>query len=87
MERVRPRVAPKTWDAFRLTALEGCSGATAAARLGMKITRVYGAKSEVTRRNPGRGPQAGRERLAAREDSVRFALAGVFNRRVLEEVP
>jgi len=50
MERVRPRVAPKTWDAFRLTALEGCSGATAAARLDMKITRVYGAKSEVTRR-------------------------------------
>ncbi len=50
MERVRPRVAPKTWDAFRLTALEGCSGGTAAARLGMKITRVYGAKSEVTRR-------------------------------------
>ena len=23
MERVRPRVAPHTWDAFRLTALEG----------------------------------------------------------------
>jgi RNA polymerase sigma factor (sigma-70 family) len=50
MERVRPRVAAKTWDAFRLTALEGWSGATAAARLEMKITRVYGAKSEVTRR-------------------------------------
>jgi RNA polymerase sigma-70 factor (ECF subfamily) len=50
MERVRPRVAPKTWDAFRLTALEGWSGAAAAAQLEMKITRVYGAKSEVTRR-------------------------------------
>ena len=30
MELVRPRVAPRTWDAFRLTALEGCSGAAAA---------------------------------------------------------
>jgi hypothetical protein len=29
--RVRPRVAPRTWDAFRLTALEGCSGAVGAA--------------------------------------------------------
>jgi RNA polymerase sigma-70 factor (ECF subfamily) len=47
MERVRPRVAPQTWDAFRLTALEGCPSATAAARLAMKITRVYGAKNEV----------------------------------------
>ncbi len=27
MDVVRPRVAPRTWDAFRLTALEGCSGA------------------------------------------------------------
>ena len=25
MGRVRSRVAPRTWDAFRLTALEGCS--------------------------------------------------------------
>jgi RNA polymerase sigma-70 factor (ECF subfamily) len=50
MERVQPRVAPRTWDAFRLTALEGWSGAAAAGRLEMKITRVYGAKSEVTRR-------------------------------------
>ncbi len=25
MARVRPRVEPRTWDAFRLTALEGCS--------------------------------------------------------------
>jgi RNA polymerase sigma-70 factor (ECF subfamily) len=50
MERVRRRVASHTWDAFRLTALEGWTGAAAAARLDMKITRVYGAKSEVTRR-------------------------------------
>jgi RNA polymerase sigma factor (sigma-70 family) len=49
MTRVRPRVADRTWDAFRLTALEGCAGATAAARLDMNITRVYTAKSEVKR--------------------------------------
>jgi RNA polymerase sigma factor (sigma-70 family) len=47
MVRVRPRVAPRTWDAFRLTALEGCSGAAAAAQLEMKVARVYLAKSEV----------------------------------------
>jgi DNA-directed RNA polymerase specialized sigma24 family protein len=47
MELVRPRVAARTWDAFRLTALEGCSGAAAAARLEMKVARVYVAKSEV----------------------------------------
>ena len=48
--RVRPRVAPRTWDAFRMTALEGLTGAAVAAHLGMKIDRVYGAKSDVTRR-------------------------------------
>jgi RNA polymerase sigma factor (sigma-70 family) len=47
MERVRRRVSERTWDAFRLTALEGSSGAEAAARLGMKIARVYGARSDV----------------------------------------
>jgi DNA-directed RNA polymerase specialized sigma24 family protein len=49
MARVWPRVEPRTWDAFRLTALEGWSGATAADRLEMNITRVYSAKSEVKR--------------------------------------
>jgi RNA polymerase sigma-70 factor (ECF subfamily) len=47
MARVRPRVAPRTWEAFRLTALEGRTGAAAAAQLDMKIARVYVAKSEV----------------------------------------
>jgi RNA polymerase sigma factor (sigma-70 family) len=47
MVRVRLRVEQKTWDAFRLTALEGCSSETAAARLEINITRVYTAKSEV----------------------------------------
>jgi RNA polymerase sigma factor (sigma-70 family) len=47
MVLVRPRVAARTWDAFRLTALEGWSGASAADRLELNITRVYKAKSEV----------------------------------------
>jgi RNA polymerase sigma-70 factor (ECF subfamily) len=47
MARVRPRVAPRTWDAFRLTALEGCSGAEVAAQLQMKVARVYVAKNEI----------------------------------------
>jgi RNA polymerase sigma-70 factor (ECF subfamily) len=45
--RVRPRVQPLTWEAFRLTALEGLSGARASARLGMAVTSVYKAKSNV----------------------------------------
>ncbi len=47
MAQVQTRVEPRTWDAFRLTTLEGCSGATVANRLEMNITRVYTAKSEV----------------------------------------
>ena len=47
--RVRQRVAPSTWDAFRLTALEGLSGAAAAAQLGMKAATVYVARSTVQR--------------------------------------
>ena len=47
MERVKRRVSARTWDAFRLTALEGLSGAAAAERLEMQIARVYGARSEV----------------------------------------
>src|SRR5262249_14671743 len=45
--RVRLRVEPHTWDAFRLVALEGQSGAEAAARLGMKVAAVFVAKGRV----------------------------------------
>ena len=45
--RVRQRVEPHTWEAFRLTAVEGLSGAEAAARLGLKVATVYKAKSKV----------------------------------------
>jgi RNA polymerase sigma-70 factor (ECF subfamily) len=47
LARVRPRVRPQTWDAFRLTAFEGLSGAKAAARLGMPVISVYKARSNV----------------------------------------
>jgi RNA polymerase sigma-70 factor (ECF subfamily) len=45
--RVRERVEARTWEAFRLTAVEGQSGPEAAARLGMEIGTVYKAKSKV----------------------------------------
>jgi RNA polymerase sigma-70 factor (ECF subfamily) len=45
--RVRRRVEPHTWEAFRLTAVEGMSGAEAAARLGLKVAIVFKAKSKV----------------------------------------
>lgn len=46
--RVRRRVAPHTWEAYRLTAIEGLSGAEAAARLGMKVTAVFVSRGRVT---------------------------------------
>jgi RNA polymerase sigma factor (sigma-70 family) len=47
MARVRLRVAPQTWEAFRLTALEGLSGADAAARIPMAVAQVFVAKRRV----------------------------------------
>src|SRR5262245_56482687 len=38
---VRRRVAPATWEAFRLLAFEGLSGAEVAAQLGMSVGNVY----------------------------------------------
>jgi RNA polymerase sigma-70 factor (ECF subfamily) len=46
-ERVRARVEPTSWAAFRLTALEGRSGAEAAAALGLRVGTVFMAKSRV----------------------------------------
>ncbi|HEX5273422.1 MAG TPA: sigma-70 family RNA polymerase sigma factor [Gemmataceae bacterium] len=47
MARVRARVEPHTWDAFRLTALEGVGAAEAAERLGLRTAVVIKAKSKV----------------------------------------
>jgi RNA polymerase sigma-70 factor (ECF subfamily) len=47
MARVRLRVEARTWEAFRLLALEGRSGAEAAQQLGMKVAAVFVARSRV----------------------------------------
>jgi RNA polymerase sigma-70 factor (ECF subfamily) len=47
--RVRLRVAPRAWDAFRLLALEGWSGARAAAWLHMSVAAAFVARSKVQR--------------------------------------
>jgi RNA polymerase sigma factor (sigma-70 family) len=49
MARVRSRVEPRTWEAFRLTALEGLSGAETAGRVGMGIAAAFKAKSKIQR--------------------------------------
>jgi RNA polymerase sigma factor (sigma-70 family) len=45
--RVRLRVAPHTWEAFRLVALEGMPAAEVAAQIHMQVAMVYVAKSKV----------------------------------------
>jgi RNA polymerase sigma-70 factor (ECF subfamily) len=45
--RVRLRVAPQTWEAFRLTAVEGLSGQETAARIPMQVAQVFVAKRRV----------------------------------------
>jgi RNA polymerase sigma factor (sigma-70 family) len=45
--RVRLRVAPQTWEAYRLTAVESLTGAQAAKRLGMQVATVFQAKGRV----------------------------------------
>lgn len=47
MLQVRQRVSAQSWDAFRLTALEGLSGADASRRLGMPVANVFMAKHRV----------------------------------------
>jgi RNA polymerase sigma factor (sigma-70 family) len=49
MARVRGRVDPHTWEAFRLMAVEGLSGAEAAGRVGQSVVFVFKAKSKVQR--------------------------------------
>jgi RNA polymerase sigma factor (sigma-70 family) len=47
MARVRLRVAPQTWEAFRLTAVEGLAGAEAAQQIPMQVAQVFVAKRRV----------------------------------------
>ena len=45
--QVRLRVAPRTWEAFRLVAIEGLPVAEVAAQVQMQVAMVYVAKSKV----------------------------------------
>ena len=45
--RVQLRLAPQTWEAFRLTALEGLAVAEAAKQIPMQVAMVFVAKSRV----------------------------------------
>jgi RNA polymerase sigma factor (sigma-70 family) len=47
LARVRLRVEAPTWEAFRLTALEGVSGVAAGERLGLSVASVYQARSRI----------------------------------------
>ena len=44
---VRLRVTPQTWNAFRLTAVDGLSGADAAQQLSMSVAHVFTARHRV----------------------------------------
>lgn len=45
--RVKERVAPNTWEAFRLAALDGVPPQQVADRLGVRVSQVYLAKHRV----------------------------------------
>jgi RNA polymerase sigma-70 factor (ECF subfamily) len=45
--KVRLRVEPNTWEAFRLQAIEGLSGAEAAAKIGINVGTAFVAKGRV----------------------------------------
>jgi RNA polymerase sigma-70 factor (ECF subfamily) len=47
LARVQLKVPMRRWEAFRLTALEGLSGAEAGARLEMNVTTVFTSKSKI----------------------------------------
>jgi RNA polymerase sigma-70 factor (ECF subfamily) len=47
LARVRLRVEPHNWEAFRLTAWDGMSAEAAAQQLGIRITAVFKAKSRI----------------------------------------
>ncbi len=47
MHRVKKRVKPGTWEAFHLTAVEGLTGAAAAARIQIPVAHVFVAKNRV----------------------------------------
>ena len=50
MRLVRHRAAPHTWAAFSMTAVEGIPAPEVAQRLGMKVSRVWAARSIIQQR-------------------------------------
>ena len=46
-EEVSRRVEPHTWEAFRLTAIDGIAAAEVASRLGIRVATVYRARHVV----------------------------------------
>ncbi len=48
MKEIQPTIEPKTWEAFRLTAIEDQPAAVAAEQLGISTGAVYVARSRVT---------------------------------------
>jgi len=50
MERIKPEFQERTWQAFRLTAVEGVSATDAAVQVGISPGAVYVAKSRVLAR-------------------------------------
>lgn len=48
--RVRARVAASTWEAYRLTAVEGEPAAAVSGRLGLSVDAVFKARSSVVQR-------------------------------------
>ena len=49
MGLVKRRVEPRTWEVFRLLAIEGLPGIEAAARVGMKLGSAFAARHKVQR--------------------------------------
>ena len=47
--RVRLRIEPRTWDAFRLLTLDDWTGAQTAQHLGMKVATVFVSRGKVLR--------------------------------------
>jgi RNA polymerase sigma-70 factor (ECF subfamily) len=47
IRRVKPRVKPGTWEAFRLTSIEHLAGAEVAGRLDINVSSVFVAKHRV----------------------------------------
>jgi RNA polymerase sigma-70 factor (ECF subfamily) len=47
MKRVKERVKPNTWEAFRLTSIGNLSGADAAKKLGVPVSSIFVAKHRV----------------------------------------